>query len=159
MSFEQMWRDLAPVGRSASTGGYHRQPFTAAEREAAAWFVEQCRARDLDVRTDAFGNTVAWWRPGPGGSAEGAAQGAEPGVVTGSHLDSVRDGGAYDGPLGVVSALAAVDLLRERGFTPTRPLGVSCNDAMSGESFPRSVAVTIGTRTLRGCGRDIAGGR
>lgn len=33
-----------------------------------------------------------------------------------------------------------------------------CNDAMSGEAFPRSVAVTIGTRTLRGCGRDIAGG-
>ena len=34
-----------------------------------------------------------------------------------------------------------------------------CNDAMSGEAFPRSVAVTIGTRTLRGCGRDIEGGR
>ena len=34
-----------------------------------------------------------------------------------------------------------------------------CSDAMSGEAFPRSVAVTIGTRTLRGCGRDIAGGR
>jgi putative lipoprotein len=32
-----------------------------------------------------------------------------------------------------------------------------CNDAMSGEAFPRSVAVTIGARTLRGCGRDIAG--
>jgi putative lipoprotein len=32
-----------------------------------------------------------------------------------------------------------------------------CNDAMSGEAFPRSVAVTIGTRTLRGCGREIAG--
>ncbi len=34
-----------------------------------------------------------------------------------------------------------------------------CNDTMSGEAFPRSVAVTIGTRTLRGCGRDISGGR
>ncbi len=34
-----------------------------------------------------------------------------------------------------------------------------CNDAMSGEAFPRSVAVTIGTRTLRGCGKDIAGER
>jgi putative lipoprotein len=33
----------------------------------------------------------------------------------------------------------------------------TCNDAMSGEAFPRSVAVTIGARTLRGCGRDIAG--
>jgi putative lipoprotein len=34
-----------------------------------------------------------------------------------------------------------------------------CSDAMSGEAFPRSVAVTIGTRTLHGCGREIAGGR
>jgi putative lipoprotein len=34
-----------------------------------------------------------------------------------------------------------------------------CSDAMSGEAFPRSVAVTIGTRTLRGCGRELAGGR
>jgi len=151
MSFEQMWRDLAPVGRSASSGGYHRQPFTAAEREAAAWFVEQCRARDLDVRTDAFGNTVAWWRPGPGGSAEGAAQaaaeGAEPGVVTGSHLDSVRDGGAYDGPLGVVSALAAVDLLRERGFTPTRALGVSVFVEEEGSRFGLAC---LGSRLMTG---------
>ena len=46
-------------------------------------------------------------------------------MLTGSHLDSVLDGGAYDGPLGVVSALAAVDLLRERGFRPTRPIGVA----------------------------------
>jgi putative lipoprotein len=31
-----------------------------------------------------------------------------------------------------------------------------CTDVMSGEAFPRSVTVTIGTRTLRGCGRDVA---
>ena len=46
------------------------------------------------------------------------------GVVTGSHLDSVPGGGAYDGPLGVVTALAAIDLLRERGFEPRRALGI-----------------------------------
>ncbi|MGZ4470183.1 MAG: allantoate amidohydrolase, partial [Nocardioidaceae bacterium] len=63
MSFVQMWRDLAPVGRSAATGGYFRQPFTAAEREATAWFVEQCAARGLDIERDRFGNTVGWWRP------------------------------------------------------------------------------------------------
>lgn len=34
-----------------------------------------------------------------------------------------------------------------------------CNDAMSGEAFPRSVSVTIGTRMLRGCGKDVASGR
>jgi beta-ureidopropionase / N-carbamoyl-L-amino-acid hydrolase len=58
-----------------------------------------------------------------GQPAPGVALGSG-GVVTGSHLDSVPGGGAYDGPLGVVTALAAIDLLREEGFTPGRPLGV-----------------------------------
>ena len=57
------------------------------------------------------------------------------GVLTGSHLDSVLDGGAYDGPLGVVSALAAIDLLRARGFVPTRPIGVSVFAEEEGSRF------------------------
>ena len=48
----------------------------------------------------------------------------QPGVVTGSHLDSVPDGGAFDGPLGVASALCAVEALRRNGFEPARPIGV-----------------------------------
>ncbi len=55
--------------------------------------------------------------------------------LTGSHLDSVLDGGAYDGPLGVVSALAAVDALRERGFVPSRPIGVSVFVEEEGSRF------------------------
>ena len=55
--------------------------------------------------------------------------------MTGSHLDSVLDGGAYDGPLGVVSALAAVDRLRERGFRPARPIGVSVFVEEEGSRF------------------------
>ena len=62
MSFEQMWRDIAPVGRSSATGGYLRQAFTAPERELHDWFLEQAAAeRGLRVETDPFGNTVAWW--------------------------------------------------------------------------------------------------
>ena len=55
--------------------------------------------------------------------------------MTGSHLDSVLDGGAYDGPLGVVSALAAVDRLREQGFRPDRPIGVSVFVEEEGSRF------------------------
>src|SRR4051794_25038220 len=117
--FERMWADLAPVGRSAATSGYFRQPFTSAERECHAWFVEQCRVRGLRAETDGNGNTVGWWDVSAGSAA------ATPAVLTGSHLDSVLDGGAYDGPLGVVSALAAIDLLRDRGFEPGRPIGVA----------------------------------
>ncbi|MGB3857952.1 MAG: allantoate amidohydrolase, partial [Ornithinimicrobium sp.] len=47
-----------------------------------------------------------------------------PGIATGSHLDSVPDGGAFDGPLGVVSAFAAIDALRTAGTEPHRPIGV-----------------------------------
>ena len=122
--FERMWADLAPVGRAASSGGYFRQPFTTPERELSAWFVEQCAARRLRVETDAFGNVAGWWDTGEG-----------PALLTGSHLDSVLDGGAYDGPLGVVSALAAIDLMRARGVVPTRPVGVSVFVEEEGSRF------------------------
>src|SRR5205085_945905 len=59
-------------------------------------------------------------------------------VVTGSHLGSVLDGGAYDGPLGVASALAAIDLLRERGVEPARPLGVGVFVEEEGSRFGRA---------------------
>jgi beta-ureidopropionase / N-carbamoyl-L-amino-acid hydrolase len=123
-SFEHMWRTIQPLGRSGRSGGYFRQPFGSAERELDAWFVEQASARGLRVESDAFGNRIAWWDAGSG-----------PGLVTGSHLDSVLDGGAYDGPLGVVSALAAVDVLRERGLRPTRPIGVSVFVEEEGSRF------------------------
>jgi len=119
-----MWAELLPLGRNASTGGYDRPGWGPAERECRAWFLEAAKARDLAVHTDGNGNLVAWWgKPGPGA------------VLTGSHLDSVPDGGAYDGPLGVVSALAALDRLRERGFTPSRPLGVAVFAEEEGSRF------------------------
>jgi N-carbamoyl-L-amino-acid hydrolase len=136
--FEQMWRELAPVGRSAATGGYFRQPFGSAERECHAWFLEQCAARGLEVEHDGNGNAVGWWRPPTARHRP---------VVTGSHLDSVLDGGAYDGPLGVVSALAAVDVLRERGFEPTSPIGIACFVEEEGSRFG---VACLGSRLMTG---------
>ncbi len=144
--FERMWADLAPVGRSATSGGYFRQPFTQPERELADWFREQAAARDLELESDETGNLVAWWRPAPivpdemtgdtpAGGPEGQGLSRAGGVLTGSHLDSVLDGGAYDGPLGVVSALAAVDELRSRGVVPARPIGVSVFVEEEGSRF------------------------
>jgi len=125
--FEQMWRDLAPVGRSASSGGYFRQPWHSAELELRAWFREAATARGLELEEDPFGNLVAWWGP------ESADK-----VLTGSHLDSVLDGGAYDGPLGVVSSFAAVDLMRSRGVSPARRLGVAAFVEEEGSRFGRA---------------------
>src|SRR4051794_24112998 len=117
--FEQMWGDLAPLGRSSTSGGYFRQPYTSVESELRAWFTEQCESRGLVVEADGNGNLLAWWivrdDRNPTSSSEGSERLGVSGrdaLLIGSHLDSVLDGGAYDGPLGVVSSLAAVDLLR-----------------------------------------------
>jgi N-carbamoyl-L-amino-acid hydrolase len=105
--------EIAGVGRDARRGGYSRHGFDHADIELRTWFVEQAFGRDLDVRTDRNGNLWAWWgTPGPDA------------VVTGSHLDSVPGGGAFDGPLGVAAALDAVDMLRAAGTTPRKPLAV-----------------------------------
>ncbi|PRX92552.1 allantoate amidohydrolase [Allonocardiopsis opalescens] len=138
-TFDELWQQLAPVGRFNQTGGYRRYSWTSADAEARAWFGAAAAARGLDVEHDRNGNLWAWWRDERTG--EGDA------VVTGSHLDSVPDGGAFDGPLGIVSALAAVDLLRERGARPVRPVGVVVFAEEEGARFGRPC---LGSRLLTG---------
>ena len=113
-SFDRMWADLEPLGRDPGTGGYRRYAWTRTDHDLRAWFAGECAARGLDLVEDRAGNQWGWW-----GDPD-----VTPGVVIGSHLDSVPDGGAFDGPLGVVSALATVDALRARGIEPDVPLGV-----------------------------------
>ncbi|MBV2365662.1 allantoate amidohydrolase [Streptomonospora nanhaiensis] len=134
--FDRLWERLAPLGRHRTTGGYRRFSWGPADAEVRAWFTESARALGLDVETDRNGNLWAWWgAPGPDA------------VVTGSHLDSVPDGGAYDGPLGVVSALAAVAELRGRGLRPRRPLAVTVFVEEEGARFG---VPCLGTRLLTG---------
>ncbi|MFI6523016.1 allantoate amidohydrolase [Spirillospora sp. NPDC050679] len=139
MSFEEMWAALLPVGRDDATGGYHRFAWTAPELECRAWFLDEAAARGLEIERDANGNLFAWWFP-----ADGTRTGA---VLTGSHLDSVPGGGAFDGPLGVVSAFAAVDRLREEGFAPAKPIGVA---AFAEEEGARFGVACLGSRLLAG---------
>lgn len=150
MTFEQMWRDLAPIGRSATSGGYFRQPWGPAELELRAWFREAAEQRGLELEEDPFGNLVAWWRPARAGAdpgGDGAVATGAPGVLTGSHLDSVLDGGAFDGPLGVVSAFAALDAMRARGVEPDRPLGIAAFVEEEGSRFGRAC---LGSRLALG---------
>jgi N-carbamoyl-L-amino-acid hydrolase len=109
-----MWRELLPVGRHPGSHGYRRFAWTGADADCRAWFEQQARARGLTYEVDRNGNQWAW----AGDPADGDA------VVTGSHLDSVPDGGAFDGPLGVVSSFAALDELRGRNARLTKPLGI-----------------------------------
>lgn len=113
-SFHAMWRELLPLGRHADSGGYRRFAWTAIDGECRAWFEGQARSRGLSYEVDRNGNQWAWLGDPAAGNA----------VVTGSHLDSVPDGGAFDGPLGVVSAFAALDELRGRDARLARPLAI-----------------------------------
>jgi N-carbamoyl-L-amino-acid hydrolase len=142
VSFAALWESLLPLGRDGGTGGYRRYSWTPADAECRRWFFKAAAERDLRAITDRNGNLWAWWDLPGGADAGTAGPGA---VVTGSHLDSVPDGGAYDGPLGVVTAFAAVDLLRERGVVPVRPLAVA---AFCEEEGARFGVACLGSRLL-----------
>ncbi|WP_205857307.1 allantoate amidohydrolase [Phytoactinopolyspora endophytica] len=135
--FDRMWADLAPIGLRPN-GGYRRFAWTREDHTLREWFAAEAERRGLDVVVDRAGNQWAWW---------GDPDADGPGVVTGSHLDSVPSGGAYDGPLGVVSAFLAVDALREHGIQPSRPIGVACFADEEGARFGVACA---GSRLLTG---------
>jgi beta-ureidopropionase / N-carbamoyl-L-amino-acid hydrolase len=135
--FASLWGSLTSIGRDATTGGYLRYAWSDADHACREWFVEEALDRELTVETDRNGNLWAWW----GDPAAGDA------VVTGSHFDSVPHGGAFDGPLGIVSALLAVDLLRGRGVRPSRPIGIV---AFAEEEGSRFGIACLGSRLLTG---------
>lgn len=134
--FRHLWDELAPIGRNARSGGYQRQLMTSQDAQLREWFAAHAASRGLDVEVDGNGNQWAWWGV-PGDDA----------VVTGSHLDSVPDGGAYDGPLGIVSAFLAVDELRRRGFVPRRPFAIVNFVEEEGARFGMAC---LGSRLLTG---------
>ena len=129
---------ISDVGRDTTRGGYSRGVFTPAESSLREWFSADAAARGLSVETDRNGIIWAWW------DATDSRDGA---LVTGSHLDSVPGGGAFDGPLGVASALVAVDLLRERGVELRRSLAVAVFPEEEGSRFGVSC---LGSRLLTG---------
>lgn len=130
---------ISDVGRDTGRGGYSRPVFSTPEMDLRTWFIEQAGRRGLDVHTDHNGIIWAWWD-----TAAGTRKDA---VATGSHLDSVPGGGEYDGPLGVASALVAVDILKARGLRPRRPLAIA---VFPGEEGSRFGVACLGSRLLTG---------
>jgi beta-ureidopropionase / N-carbamoyl-L-amino-acid hydrolase len=135
-TFAELWRELEPIGRDQHTGGYRRYSWTPADEACRTWFTRQAEQRGLAVEADNNGNLWAWWGPK-----------APDAIVTGSHLDSVPDGGAFDGPLGVVTALAAVDLLQEKHFYAERSVVLA---AFTEEEGARFGVACLGSRLLTG---------
>jgi beta-ureidopropionase / N-carbamoyl-L-amino-acid hydrolase len=132
----ELLAQLAPIGLSNS-GGYRRLSWTPVAAELRRWFVDQARARQLRIENDR--NANLWAFMGDPGAGEI--------VAVGSHLDSVLDGGPFDGPLGVASAFAALDLLEHQGLRPKRPIAVV---AFNEEEGARFGVPCLGSRLLTG---------
>jgi N-carbamoyl-L-amino-acid hydrolase len=143
MSFAELWEQLLPLGRDEQTGGYRRYSWTEADAACRGWFARTATELGLRSECDRNGNLWAWWgRPGDG-----------PAVATGSHLDSVPDGGAFDGPLGIVSAFAAISQLQAAGFRPARPIAVA---AFTEEEGGRFGLACLGSRLITGAADPLA---
>ncbi len=111
---EKFWEDLealAKFGRQPD-GAIHRVAYSPIDGEARAWLKYRLRTMGLDPTDDAIGNTIAQY---PG-------QTDLPPIAIGSHSDTVPYGGAYDGALGVVAALAVVEALVTTEVTLRHPL-------------------------------------
>lgn len=94
-------------GHNPETGGYNRVGYSDADMAVRTWFADQMRQAGLSVRRDEVGNLFGRFGPATG-----------PCVMAGSHLDTVPEGGAFDGSLGVAVALECVRTLQDAGIRP-----------------------------------------
>ena len=120
----------AAFGAVSSADGRGRTTLTGtdADRRAREFLCERFRDAGLDVRVDAVGNVAGRWTP------SSADPDAAP-VATGSHLDSVPEGGIFDGPLGVYAGLEAVRAMQDAGAEPARPVEVVSFTEEEGQRF------------------------
>ncbi|HWD69545.1 MAG TPA: allantoate amidohydrolase [Solirubrobacteraceae bacterium] len=132
--FEELFTELNAIGLDQN-GATTRLAWTAEAAQAAAWFDRTATRLGLDPQVDRNGNRWAW----AGAPASGA-------IVSGSHLDSVREGGRFDGALGVVAGLIALHLLVRRGELRAPLAVVSFADEEGG----RYDTPTFGSRAMLG---------
>jgi N-carbamoyl-L-amino-acid hydrolase len=133
--YRRLFAELAEIG--AGPTGWNRLAWGPLEDDARSWFLLSASSLGLEVEQDGAGNL---WAVEP-------EAGGEPLVCAGSHVDTVLDGGAFDGALGVVAALVAVEAIRREDRGSRRPLAVGC---MVDEEGPRFDAAIFGSRMLCG---------
>ncbi len=117
--------------------GFTRLSFTKEEREAMNQFVAIADELGLHTYEDQAGNQWAVWQ----------VDDESPTVAVGSHLDTVSNGGGYDGVAGVLSGLAAVKELKDKGFQPSKNIAVIC---FVSEESARFGVSTIGSKAITG---------
>jgi beta-ureidopropionase / N-carbamoyl-L-amino-acid hydrolase len=130
---DRLWtrlEELAEIGAVHGPDGERgsaRLALTDADRAGRDLVVSWMRDLGLEIGIDAIGNVFATWP----GTDPGAAA-----VMTGSHIDTVRTGGRFDGTLGVLAGLEVVETLMSAGVQPRRPVTVAFFTDEEGARFP-----------------------
>lgn len=105
-------------------GGNCRLALTDDDRDGRDLVVSWMRDLNMDVSIDAVGNIIALWNVGTGAP-----------VMTGSHIDTVRTGGKFDGNYGVLAGLEVIETCQKHGIVPSRPLAVAVFTDEEGARF------------------------
>ncbi|WP_252504185.1 Zn-dependent hydrolase [Sporosarcina sp. Marseille-Q4943] len=116
--------ELASIGQTAE-GGVNRRGFSAEEKEAKQLVKGWMEQAGLQVTEDGAGNVF--------GRLEGTADGKS--ILSGSHVDSVPNGGNFDGPLGVIVALEVAEAWKAAGVQPKKPFEVVIFSDEEGSRF------------------------
>jgi len=103
------------LGRVDGLPGINRISFSDADMAGRRWLMGRLEEAGLAAHMDAAGNVFGRWAAGSG-----------PAVLAGSHLDTVPQGGQFDGSLGVCAALEAVRTMKDAGIAPARPVEIVC---------------------------------
>jgi N-carbamoyl-L-amino-acid hydrolase len=104
--------ELGQIGRDPK-GGISRPSFSRADFEARDWLKDRIKNAGLELRQDGVGNIF------------GRLEGTGKTIMAGSHIDTVINGGMFDGSVGVLSALECLRRIKEEGVERTRPLEVA----------------------------------
>jgi N-carbamoyl-L-amino-acid hydrolase len=118
INLERLRSDIDAVnalGRAEALPGINRVSFSDADMAGRRWLIGRFEDGGLSAWMDAAGNVFGRWEIGDG-----------PAVLAGSHLDTVPQGGALDGTLGVCAALEAVRAMKGAGIAPIRPVEIVC---------------------------------
>ncbi|GAB1530476.1 MULTISPECIES: Zn-dependent hydrolase [Brevibacillus] len=137
---DRLWDRLGQLGNigKQEAGGITRLSFTPEERAAKDLVTGFMKEAGLTVREDEVGNLI--------GRKEGKNPTA-PVVLVGSHIDSVPNGGDYDGPLGVLAGVEVLQTMQEQGIETEHPIEVIAFTDEEGTRFGYGM---IGSRGIAG---------
>lgn len=129
--------ELAVFGADP-TGGWSRFSFSEEELKARDLLTYWVAELGMAVRTDAAGNYIA--------RLEGEDPALAP-VAVGSHIDTVKNGGKFDGTFGVVAGLEAINVLVEKKVPHRRPIELIVFAEEEGSGFGASL---FGSKAMAG---------